>query len=205
MRKHHQFAKHGLPNFITHLSVIFVIVWGREEKSSVFIKKLTRNGFCSTYVFGEHRICFLEFRVYQLEMVTNDHRPKKIAGNNWSCVGRQFKLANPPVRVVYSCSHNRGPGSFMMGDLLTYLQVLKLEPKASNDSKKSPLGAAPSNLSMNQTLEGHHGAVLAVNWNQNYRKLTSSDEKGLIIVWVLHKVNITLILIAQIAPSLLWV
>ena len=25
-RKHHQFAKHGLPNFITHLSVIFVIV-----------------------------------------------------------------------------------------------------------------------------------------------------------------------------------
>jgi hypothetical protein len=80
----------------------------------------------------------------------------------------------------------------MMGDLLTYLQVLKLEPKASNDSKKSPLGAAPSNLSMNQTLEGHHGAVLAVNWNQNYRKLTSSDETGLIIVWVLHKVNITL-------------
>lgn len=72
------------------------------------------------------------------------------------------------------------------------MQVLKLEPRAASEGKKSPLVAAPSNLSMNQTLEGHHGTVLAVNWNQNYRKLTSSDEKGLIIVWVLHKVHLLL-------------
>ena len=46
---------------------------------------------------------------------------------------------------------------------------------------------ASSNLSMNQTLEGHNGAVMVVNWNENYRKLTTSDQHGLIIVWMLHK------------------
>ena len=40
---------------------------------------------------------------------------------------------------------------------------------------------------MNQTLEGHNGGVMCVTWNANYRKLTTSDENGLIIVWMLHK------------------
>lgn len=39
---------------------------------------------------------------------------------------------------------------------------------------------------MNQTLEGHSGAVMRLAWNPTREKLTSSDEKGLIIVWVLH-------------------
>eukprot|EP00959_Pyramimonas_sp_CCMP1952_P304983 6382961-Pyramimonas_sp.AAC.2 len=56
----------------------------------------------------------------------------------------------------------------------------------SQDAKTK--GAAPaSNLSMNQTLEGHNGSVMVVNWNENYRKLTTSDQYGLIIVWMLHK------------------
>jgi len=40
---------------------------------------------------------------------------------------------------------------------------------------------------MNQTLEGHQGAVVCASWNENFRKLTTSDENGLIIVWMLHK------------------
>ena len=47
--------------------------------------------------------------------------------------------------------------------------------------------AASSNLSMNQTLEGHNGAVICATWNPLFRKLTTSDESGLIIVWMLHK------------------
>lgn len=47
--------------------------------------------------------------------------------------------------------------------------------------------AASSNLSMNQTLEGHNGGVMCVTWNPIYRKLTTSDESGLIIVWIMHK------------------
>jgi WD40 repeat protein len=46
---------------------------------------------------------------------------------------------------------------------------------------------AASNLSMNQTLDGHHGKVICITWNSLYRKLTTSDETGLIIVWMLHK------------------
>lgn len=30
---------------------------------------------------------------------------------------------------------------------------------------------------------------MVVNWNENYRKLTTSDQYGLIIVWMLHKVR----------------
>eukprot|EP01012_Entosiphon_sulcatum_P034864 TRINITY_DN4426_c0_g1_i1.p1 TRINITY_DN4426_c0_g1~~TRINITY_DN4426_c0_g1_i1.p1 ORF type:complete len:1254 (+),score=336.39 TRINITY_DN4426_c0_g1_i1:198-3764(+) len=40
---------------------------------------------------------------------------------------------------------------------------------------------------MNQTLDGHDGSIMVVGWNENYRKLTSSDSNGLIIVWMLHK------------------
>lgn len=47
--------------------------------------------------------------------------------------------------------------------------------------------AASANLSMNQTLEGHNGAVMCVTWNPIYKKLTTSDESGLIIVWMLHR------------------
>jgi len=36
-------------------------------------------------------------------------------------------------------------------------------------------------------VEGHQGGVKCVTWNANYRKLTTSDENGLIIVWTLHK------------------
>jgi WD repeat-containing protein 35 len=40
---------------------------------------------------------------------------------------------------------------------------------------------------MNQTLEGHNGGVMCVTWNPVYKKLTTSDETGLIIVWMLHR------------------
>ena len=74
------------------------------------------------------------------------------------------------------------------------LKVLKLESKKSVKSKKKSLtnaeaeaAASASNLSMNQTLEGHNGGVVCLTWNENYRKLTTSDQYGLIIVWMLHK------------------
>lgn len=36
---------------------------------------------------------------------------------------------------------------------------------------------------MNVKLEGHSGTVECATWNAERRKLTSSDENGLIIVW----------------------
>ncbi len=69
------------------------------------------------------------------------------------------------------------------------LKILKLE-------EQKPAGLLPQStvssqggagLPVNQTLEGHSGAVKCVVWNEAYKKLTTSDENGLIIVWMLHK------------------
>lgn len=66
------------------------------------------------------------------------------------------------------------------------LKVLKLEVPQTREAKLKGL-AAPSNLSMNQALEGHGGEVRVVKWNEQHNKLTSSDQHGLIVVWFLFK------------------
>lgn len=43
---------------------------------------------------------------------------------------------------------------------------------------------------MNLGLEGHTGQVCVAVWNEVFQKLTTSDEHGVIIVWMLYKVNI---------------
>jgi WD repeat-containing protein 35 len=76
------------------------------------------------------------------------------------------------------------------------VQILKLDNAGAKDAetpRETPRETATIfNVTMNQTLEGHNGTVVNVSWNNNYRKLTSTDEKGLIIVWVLFKVFNTL-------------
>lgn len=47
--------------------------------------------------------------------------------------------------------------------------------------------AAPSNLSMNQTLEGHKASIQVVVWNEQQQKLTTSDRDGVIMVWMIYK------------------
>lgn len=49
---------------------------------------------------------------------------------------------------------------------------------------------ATSNLSMNQTLEGHSENIQVITWNESHKKLTTSDQNGVIIVWMIYKVYI---------------
>lgn len=58
----------------------------------------------------------------------------------------------------------------------------------SDNSAKSRGLAATSNLSMNQTLEGHNENIQVIVWNESHKKLTTSDQNGIIIVWMLYKV-----------------
>ena len=83
-----------------------------------------------------------------------------------------------------SLSWNGINGWIVCGGENGLLKVLKLDSSRAVDKKGA---GGPSNLSMNQTLEGHNGSVMCVCWNENYRKLTTSDQYGLIIVWMLHK------------------
>ena len=73
---------------------------------------------------------------------------------------------------------NQEKGYLAAGGDQGLLKVLKLE---------SGKGQGGGNLSMNQNLQGHQGNVMVLQWNDQYQKLTSSDEQGLIIVWMLHK------------------
>ncbi|TKC48108.1 hypothetical protein EI555_005264, partial [Monodon monoceros] len=91
-----------------------------------------------------------------------------------------------PNNVKLKCiSWNKDQGFIACGGEDGLLKVLKLETQ-TDDAKLRGL-AAPSNLSMNQTLEGHSGSVQVVTWNEQYQKLTTSDQNGLIIVWMLYK------------------
>uniref|UniRef100_F6XLP3 WD repeat domain 35 n=1 Tax=Monodelphis domestica TaxID=13616 RepID=F6XLP3_MONDO len=96
-----------------------------------------------------------------------------------------FQIAIPNNVKLKCISWNKDQGFIACGGEDGLLKVLKLETQ-TDDAKLRGL-AAPSNLSMNQTLEGHSGSVQVVTWNEQYQKLTTSDQNGLIIVWMLYK------------------
>ncbi|CAJ1415377.1 unnamed protein product [Effrenium voratum] len=92
------------------------------------------------------------------------------------------KIAIPHQLALQVVSWNSAQGWIACGGESGLLKVLKLE---SSDGQKAAAGQ--SNLSMNQTLEGHQGTIMVITWNENFRKLTTSDQNGLIIVWMLHR------------------
>ncbi|XP_061599596.1 WD repeat-containing protein 35 [Cololabis saira] len=95
------------------------------------------------------------------------------------------KIAIPNNIHLKCVSWNKDQGFIACGGDDGLLKVLKLETQTDDNRLKGL--AAPSNLSMNQTLEGHSGAVQVVTWNEKFEKLTTSDQNGLIIVWMLYK------------------
>ncbi|XP_049640768.1 WD repeat-containing protein 35 isoform X1 [Suncus etruscus] len=96
------------------------------------------------------------------------------------------KKISIPNNVNLKCiSWNKDQGFIACGGEDGLLKVLKLETQ-TDDAKLRGI-STPSSLSMNQNLEGHSGAVQVITWNEQYQKLTTSDENGLIIVWMLYK------------------
>lgn len=68
---------------------------------------------------------------------------------------------------------NKSEGYIAVGGDDGLLKVLKLEQASTSSASKGGL-AAPSNLSMNQSLEGHKASVQVVTWNEKQDKLTTS-------------------------------
>ncbi|CAD7934483.1 unnamed protein product [Amoebophrya sp. A120] len=91
------------------------------------------------------------------------------------------KIAIPHNLNLQVIAWNLSQGWIACGGERGLLKVIKLETPSANSSSSS------SNLSMNQTLEGHQGTIINCTWNENFRKLTTSDQNGLIIVWMLHR------------------
>ncbi|XP_034107561.1 WD repeat-containing protein 35 [Drosophila albomicans] len=92
-----------------------------------------------------------------------------------------------PNNVKLNCiAWNKEEGYIAVAGSEGLLKVLKLDQAANNGQSKGGL-AAVSNLSMNQTLDGHKESVKVVTWNDAQQKLTSSDTDGVIMVWMLYK------------------
>lgn len=94
-------------------------------------------------------------------------------------LNKKIKIAIPNPVPVNALSWNQEKGWIVVGGEEGLLKVLKMEPM----STKEHAGA----LTMNQTLDGHSGSVQVVTWNEQYQKLTTSDELGLIIVWIFYR------------------
>ncbi|KAG5898787.1 hypothetical protein JTB14_010997 [Gonioctena quinquepunctata] len=98
------------------------------------------------------------------------------------------KIAIPNNTRINAIAWNKSDGYIAVGGENGLLKVLKLESPVDSDGSNKNRGlAATSNLSMNQTLEGHTENIQVLVWNESHKKLTTSDENGVIIVWMLYK------------------
>eukprot|EP00796_Vickermania_ingenoplastis_P007874 gene7874-5501_t len=89
------------------------------------------------------------------------------------------RIAIPNETTITSIGWHEGEGWLACGCAGGLLKVLKVDGGAQ--------GQKSGGLSINQTLERHDATVNLVAWNEQCRRLTSSDVKGQIVVWTLHK------------------
>lgn len=104
-----------------------------------------------------------------------------------------IQIAIPNNTRINCIAWNKTQGYIAVGGDEGLLKVLKLETpsNAPNNNQSRGMSMAPqSNLCMNQSLEGHKEAVQVVTWNDAQQKLTTSDRDGVIMVWMMYKVNL---------------
>ncbi len=89
------------------------------------------------------------------------------------------RLPFPHRPKLTAVAWNTNEGWIALGGDKGLLKVLKLDTNRRGRS-------GPSNLTMNQALDGHQGEVRCIRWNSLKQRLTTSDEFGLIIVWQLE-------------------
>lgn len=107
-----------------------------------------------------------------------------------------LQIAIPNSTRINCIAWNKSQGYISVGGDDGLLKVLKLDSPTNPTINVQSCGvAAQSNLWMNQSLEGHKEAVQVVTWNDTQQKLTSSDRDGVIMVWMMYKVRISLIFI----------
>jgi hypothetical protein len=92
------------------------------------------------------------------------------------------KIAIPNGAKPQTVACHPSQGWISVGCDSGMLKVLMLEPSSGGSGSKS-------GVKMNQSLDGHSGAVVHSRWSAKHQKLTTCDDKGMIIVWLLHQVS----------------
>jgi len=95
------------------------------------------------------------------------------------------KIAIPNNIPLTCIAWDKENGYLACGGENGLLRIVRLDSNSAPTSNNGQPQA--SNLSVNQTLEGHTDTVKIAIWNETGQKLTTSDQNGLIIVWVLVK------------------
>ncbi|KAL4456550.1 hypothetical protein ABPG74_000657 [Tetrahymena malaccensis] len=94
------------------------------------------------------------------------------------------KIGMPNNAKIEAVCWNKEQGWIAAGGEKGILKVLKIEDQRQKD------GSTPTQtgqLLVNNTLEYHTNNVYLVTWNDRYRKLTSVDESGIIVVWAYYR------------------
>lgn len=99
------------------------------------------------------------------------------------------KIAIPNGITLKCIAWDKENGYLACGGDDGLLKIVRLDANSNSNTIPSNLPNQHNNLSANQTLEGHNGCVNIAVWNETSQKLTTSDENGLIIVWVFLKGN----------------
>lgn len=94
------------------------------------------------------------------------------------------KISMPNNSKIDAVCWNKEQGWVVTGGEKGLLKVMKLDESKVKDV--STAATKTSALREDHTLGGHTGTVTCVKWNDRYRKLTSVDDKGVIIVWMNH-------------------
>lgn len=89
------------------------------------------------------------------------------------------KIVVPNCKLVRTVSWSWEHDYIACGGENGILKVIKLQWNLPVSTKNA--------YSHNQTLESHKSHVKRVCWNEPFQKLTSSDDSGSIIVWMLYK------------------
>lgn len=97
------------------------------------------------------------------------------------------KITIPNCTKVRSISWSSDHDFIACGGDGGVLKVIRLETNLSATSPAATKTDSTRNFSHNQNLESHKSTVQYVCWNEPFQKLTSSDESGSIIVWMLYK------------------
>ena len=109
------------------------------------------------------------------------------------------KIAIPNNIPLTCIAWDKENGYLACGGEDGLLKIVRLDsnvapPNSSNSTSNSGQTQANSNLSINQTLDGHSETVKIAIWNEVGQKLTTSDQNGLIIVWVRVKGSLACLL-----------
>lgn len=97
------------------------------------------------------------------------------------------KIAIPNGISLKCIAWDKENGYLACGGDEGLLKIVRLDTNTSQSAVNPNNQSQQSNLSANQTLEGHNGCVSIAAWNETSQKLTTSDQNGLIIVWVFFK------------------